>query len=477
MTVSSDDMVFRKSVIQTDTPGNGGRKGSTQVMSGVRHALFPRVTAASLTAGLTRVRKEFLCNENESDESAEGVMVHLMRPSNAEDRFYIAKGTQTDIFSEFDRATYPYARTWMGAGQLNDAVGAGSGEVSLAMEDSDYQFPQGGYLYLSDNTMVSQTIDADVKIGDSVYFSGGTWSKVTHTDNITYPYGWCAAADEVLTKQTTTNEEYLEIATNQYSGESIATGDGSDTNPALSTLTNVTNGICRQAGFLPTVTATCGSSERTVAVSEDGVCSGYCSAGELNMATGAWTTDITWSTAPDNLSDVEIEYYENCFSYSGNVATVELEDQTANAYTTVGTYGAGCINEEEVACAVDSWVETSSAGTFDETTYPLTMYNDGTVEDVFTLTFSDSANYSVSGTYYGSVGSGATGTDFSPTNADTGQPYFTLASAGFAGTWASGDTIVFHTSPAGVPILIEELVPAGTTQEPNNMLPIGSYIE
>jgi hypothetical protein len=92
--------------------------------------------------------------------------------------------------------------------------------------------------------------------------------------------------------------------------------------------------------------------------------------GQLNMETGAWTTPITWTTAPDNLTDITITYCERAFSYTGNVATVELADQVANIYTVVGTYGSGCIYEDEVKCSFDSWAENSVGGTYDETTYP-----------------------------------------------------------------------------------------------------------
>ena len=92
MTISASDIKFRKSVVQTDTTANGGRKGSTEVMSGSKHALFPRVTKSQRVAGLTRYRKEFYCNENADDESAYGVLIYLMLPSTSEDRFYIAGG-------------------------------------------------------------------------------------------------------------------------------------------------------------------------------------------------------------------------------------------------------------------------------------------------------------------------------------------------------------------------------------------------
>ena len=57
MTILSTDIKYRKSVVQTDTSTNGGRMGNIQVISGVRHALFPRVTKSQRGAGVTRIGK------------------------------------------------------------------------------------------------------------------------------------------------------------------------------------------------------------------------------------------------------------------------------------------------------------------------------------------------------------------------------------------------------------------------------------
>ncbi len=64
MAVVATDIKFRKSAIVTDTGSNGGRKSQTEVVSGTKHNLFPRITDAERTAGGTRYRKEFWINED-----------------------------------------------------------------------------------------------------------------------------------------------------------------------------------------------------------------------------------------------------------------------------------------------------------------------------------------------------------------------------------------------------------------------------
>jgi len=484
MSVTANDIKFRKSVMQTDTPVNGGRKGISLVISGARHSLFPRVTKTQRENGLIRYRKQYYCNENADNLSAYGVLVYLMRPSTSEDRFYLAKGTQLDVQSQFVRknsvgeyAASRYDRVWMGCGQLVSALTGGESEVILAMEHADFEFPNGGYLYLSENTLTAQTVDADVNVGDSVYLSAGSWSKISHTNNIDHPYGWYLGSNEVLTNHEDNNEEFIQLAENLYEDEVIGSGDGTNTSPTLTTLTNNANGICRQPNKRPVVKATCGGTERTVNVGADGSCTGYCSAGQLNMETGAWTTDITWNAAPDDATDITVTYRENCYSYVSNEVTVELHDQVANPYSSGTTYGCGCVYEDEVVCVLSDFSLTSSQGSFNLAENPFGLFNKGTVQESWTLTFTSASNFQVSGGFYGSVGTGSINSDFEPVNPDTGEPYFKIPSAGWGGTFAEGESAQFTTSPSAIPLLLEEEVPIGTAQEPNNLVPLGSYTE
>lgn len=478
MAVEATDIKWKKSATVTDTAANGGRKSNTEIQTGVRHNLFPRVTKSQRTAGMTRYRKEFWCNENADDDAASGVLVYPEFPSNAGDRFYLGKGTQIDTQDDLET----YDPVWMGVGHLQTALSGGETEVSLTMENDDFQFPNGGYLHLTDKFKTGETIASDVNIGDSVEYSSGNsqWEKIAATSDVDYPKGICVGSSAVLTVEGTTNEEWLELADNLYEDEDIGDGDGSSTAPALSSLAHGTNGICRQPGKLPVVTATDTSDgTMTVNVAADGTCSGDCSAGELDMTDGTWTTDITWSSAPKSGTDITITYRENCFSYSGNVVTVELASgsSVSGSYATSNTYGAGCVDGGTVEPEAENWAETSTSGTYDESTYPPVLYNDGAEEDSWTITFTSASAFTCSGANAGSAGTGDISTDFSPTNPDTGQPFFTIDKDGWGGSWASGDTIEFDTHPAALPLWLKEVVPAATAQEAYNTFILGFYCE
>jgi len=150
-------------------------------------------------------------------------------------------------------------------------------------------------------------------------------------------------------------------------------------------------------------------------------------------------------------------------SYLGNVATLTLTSGLANGYTASATRVSSVYQPADIVGAVSNWVETAAgSGTYDEVGSPVAVDSIGGVSQAWTLTFSSGTAFSVVGDTLGNVGSGTTAGDFAPNNPDFTAPYFTLLAAGWAGTWASGDTITFRTDPAAAPIWLKQTVPAGT---------------
>lgn len=473
MAVTVADVVFRKSLTVTDTASNGGRKGQSLVVSGLKHSLFPRITNAERVAGKTRYRKQFWSNENSGDDTAHDVLIFFEFPSNAGDRFYMALGTQLDaqgnVVADSDLL-------WVGTGTLDTALSGSETEVDVLMENDDFDFIPGSILHLTEKFMTGQTVDSDVNIGDSVTYGGGTWSKIASQTDIAYPDGIFVGGTTVMSEQGSDDEEFLVIQ-DVFADEDIGDGDGADTSPVLTNLVNGANGIMTQAQYLPVIKATCGSTERTVNIAADGSASGYCSAGQLNMADGTWTTDITWTTAPDNSTDIFATYYEYPWSYVGNVATVKLESgqSVAGTYATANAYVGCCIAAGDIVATLTDWVETSGSGTYDETTYPITMPNI-CEEETWTIEFDSPTAVRITGTFLGQVGTGNISNNISITNPNGGV-YFTLDKDGWAGTWADGDTVVFKTHPAAVPIWMKEIVPAGAAAADRNLVVNGWYTE
>ncbi len=163
--------------------------------------------------------------------------------------------------------------------------------------------------------------------------------------------------------------------------------------------------------------------------------------------------------------------------YAGNIATLTLDTPLANEYDAVNTLVASVIEAGDIVAVVDPAVVTSTGGTFSDDSDPILPDNVGTIEQNWTLTFNAPTTFAVVGDTVGSVGSGNTGENFEPTNAGANAPYFTIDFAAFGGTFQSGDTITFSTTPAAFPVWYKQVVPAGAASYPNDRVVVGMDYE
>ena len=171
----------------------------------------------------------------------------------------------------------------------------------------------------------------------------------------------------------------------------------------------------------------------------------------------------------DALTGTEVDLTVSSLTPSGlyiDITTVEsiLSSFTADGVTRVSSL----IRPADIAAACTTPVKTSSAGTYDFTTYPLVLDNIATVDQNWTYTFSDASHFALTGDELGAVGTGTIGVDFSPNNPDYTRPYSTLEAAGFGGTWAGGNTITLTTTPAAFKIGGKRVIPALTASLSNN---------
>ena len=486
MTVEKQYVNHFKSEFVSDTNENGGRIGWVPVIFGTKQNILPKIKNSELTSGITKQRKTGYRFSPPDDEPGSNVLYFLQVPSNSQDIINIGKGTDTN--TQGDWTTYPPIFT--GTGSLNTALTGGETSVSILMEDNLAEFIPGGFLHLTDRVLLSQTCKVSTNdaskpnIGDTLQATGtegvpGTWYKTTPAspETYTFPKGCYLGNNKVFTIISASRQDILKIRDYTYTDDVIATGDGVTSTPVLTDLSGAiqsgtTMGLMTHWQYLPVVKATCGAVERTVNIAANGACSGYCSAGQLNMATGVWTTNITFSTPPDDGTDVTITYTAKPYIYSGNVATVHLNDPVPNVYDTDTTFAGGCIGDEdtEIKAKTDGITVTSVAGTYNSGTYPLILYSDGAETDSFTLTFSTSTAFTGAGIKSGSLGSGTITANFQPTNPQTGQPLFKLDYRGFSGSFQAGNKLMFTTYASALNIIWREKVPAGASPVKYNLV-------
>lgn len=152
-------------------------------------------------------------------------------------------------------------------------------------------------------------------------------------------------------------------------------------------------------------------------------------------------------------------------TWAGDVATITFSPALQNGYsaTSDATRVSSYLDLSDIGANVSvAMVVTSTGGDYDDNTFPLQLRNVSTVEQNWTLTFTSTSVFNINGNTLGLVGTGSIGGGAAPDNPDfAGNPYFTLLSTGFSGSWQIGDTIAFSTSPSAKAVWFRRIVPAG----------------
>lgn len=150
-------------------------------------------------------------------------------------------------------------------------------------------------------------------------------------------------------------------------------------------------------------------------------------------------------------------------TYNGNVATIALTTTiVSHTYPANTTKVSSVYQPSTIQTSGSSVVVSSTLGTYNSGTYPIIMDNMGSIEQTWTLTFTSANAFNLVGNSLGAIGTGTTSADIVPNNTDYTKPYFTMSSAGFGGTFATSDTIVFTTHPSSVSIWCKRVIPTNT---------------
>lgn len=144
-----------------------------------------------------------------------------------------------------------------------------------------------------------------------------------------------------------------------------------------------------------------------------------------------------------------------------------------NAYTAgAGVLVSSVLEVPTVVGTAGSINVASTSGLFDGVSVGnLVAHNKGAVADTWTVTFLTATTYSITGAVTGLVaGTGSINSDFSPANPGVANPYFTIKTLCWGGSWLAGDTVSFTTSPASIPIWYKRVIPAGANSLANNFM-------
>jgi hypothetical protein len=103
------------------------------------------------------------------------------------------------------------------------------------------------------------------------------------------------------------------------------------------------------------------------------------------------------------------------------------------------------------------------SATFAHNLYPITVTNDGAVQERWRIQFVSSTTANVIGETLGQLNFGPLSilVEIAPTNPVTGQPYFTIPEEGWGAGWVAGNLIRFNTLAADYPVTALRCVSSG----------------
>lgn len=124
------------------------------------------------------------------------------------------------------------------------------------------------------------------------------------------------------------------------------------------------------------------------------------------------------------------------------------------------------------------WADTLSGsvatGTYNSTTYPVTVTNKGAIQERWEILFTNTNTVSVIGETVGQIVSGHSITeDLAPINPATGVPYFSLLALGWGGGWAAGNVVRMNTVAANYPVWVARTVLQGNPTTQSDQFTLG----
>jgi hypothetical protein len=123
---------FAPALVSDSAPAsNGGRQTQTQIVSGVKNALFPDVSSAQRTAGATHWRKAFIGVRNADNLPLVDPKISIESGTPGDSYVLLYPGTRTDTEDEVVERPY-------GVGTLSADAALGATSLTVAVESADY---------------------------------------------------------------------------------------------------------------------------------------------------------------------------------------------------------------------------------------------------------------------------------------------------------------------------------------------------
>ena len=168
MSITVSEILWRRCVENSDLSTNGGRATSVLIPNGVKNNVFPDLSEAERTAGLTRYRKVAIHIANDADLALLNSKVFVDQYTPGDDSVTFFPGTAIDTQDDLAGTERQY-----GAGQLYVAANAGASSIQVMAEDAALDiFQDGDTIRISNKATVDSTTgttEYHVISGDPTY--------------------------------------------------------------------------------------------------------------------------------------------------------------------------------------------------------------------------------------------------------------------------------------------------------------------
>lgn len=170
-----------------------------------------------------------------------------------------------------------------------------------------------------------------------------------------------------------------------------------------------------------------------------------------------------------------VDYYIiNAIVADGVNKVITLNRGLDNAMP-AGAVVSSCITKSTFSATA---TQLQATATFDFN--QIVLNNAGTVDDSWGLVFTSATEFSLYQLSAGMtvpVATGNIGSAFSPINSQNNQPFFTMPTTFFNGTYAANNILEFTTSSADQGFFIERIIPAGTDYAAGNSVLLAVELE
>jgi hypothetical protein len=156
--------------------------------------------------------------------------------------------------------------------------------------------------------------------------------------------------------------------------------------------------------------------------------------------------------------------------WTDNIAAIAVDSPVDYDLDLSNTIVSAVAEFDDITPTVTDWMESSAAGTYDEETYPVILYNIGTIVESWTVTFISETEFTVTGAVTGSLGNGSILANFIPEN--TIGYYFNLRKEGWGGSFVAGDALNFKTTHSAQGVWAKESVPENAESQANNLVSV-----